>query len=164
YNNEMYQDGQSDLILYQKYSRKDFLKIKNFLSDESSTVYGYKVKEDMIPIFVTYHKQDDISETTQYEDEFLSQNELKWFTKSNRRMMAEEVQKILNHQTANREIYIFVKKEDAEGTQFYYLGTAHVIPETAEQTTMPNGAPVVTMHLTLNTPVRDDIYRYLVEN
>ncbi|MDP4449253.1 DEAD/DEAH box helicase [Staphylococcus hyicus] len=164
YNNEMYQEGQSDLILYQKYSRKDFLKIKNFKSDESSTVYGYKVKEDMIPIFVTYHKQDDISETTQYEDEFLSQNELKWFTKSNRRMMAEEVQKIIHHQASNRDIYIFVKKEDAEGTQFYYLGTAHVLQDTAEQTAMPNGAPVVTMHLSLTTPVLDDIYRYLVEN
>ena len=164
YNNEMYQEGQSDLILYRKYSRKDFLKIKNFQNDESSTVYGYKVKENMIPIFVTYHKQDDISETTQYEDEFLSQNELKWFTKSNRRMMTEEVQKILHHQVSNRTIYIFVKKEDAEGTQFYYLGNAHVLQDTAEQTTMLNGAPVVTMHLALTTPVRDDIYRYLVEN
>ncbi|UEX90310.1 DUF3427 domain-containing protein [Staphylococcus ratti] len=164
YNNEIHQNGQSDLLLYHKYSRKDFLKIKNFHNDESSTVYGYKVKEDMIPIFVTYHKQDDISETTQYEDEFLSQNEMKWFTKSNRKMMTEEVQKILHHQETNRTIYVFVQKEDAEGTQFYYLGTAHVIQGTEEQTAMPNGAPVVTMHLGLKTPVRDDIYRYLVES
>lgn len=39
-----------------------------------------------------------------------------------------------------------------------------MIQGTAQQTTMPNGSPVVTMHLSLNTPVRDDIYRYLVSN
>ena len=50
YNNEVYQEGQSELLLYHKYSRKDFVKIKNFKSDESSTVFGYKVKEEMIPI------------------------------------------------------------------------------------------------------------------
>lgn len=163
YNNEVHYEGQSDLIIYKKYSRKDFLKIKNFKNDESSTVYGYKVKDDMVPIFVTYHKQDDISETTQYEDEFLSQNEMKWFTRANRHLRTEEVQKILHHQAANRIIYLFVKKEDAEGTQFYYLGTAHVIKDTEVETTMPNGAPVVTMHLSLDRPVRDDIYRYLVK-
>lgn len=163
YNNEVHYEGQSDLMVYQKYSRKDFLKIKNFKNDESSTVYWYKVKDDMVPIFVTYHKQDDISETTQYEDEFLSQNEMKWFTRANRHLRTEEVQKILHHQAANRIIYLFVKKEDAEGTQFYYLGTTHVIKDTEVETTMPNGAPVVTMHLSLDRPVRDDIYRYLVK-
>ncbi|MDU0481726.1 DEAD/DEAH box helicase [Staphylococcus chromogenes] len=164
YNNEVYQEGQSELLLYHKYSRKDFVKIKNFKSDESSTVFGYKVKEEMIPIFVTYKKKEDVSENTNYGDKFVSQNELKWFTKSNRKLNAPEVQKILEHEATNKTIYVFVQKDNPEGTQFFYLGTAHVIQGTAQQTTMPNGSPVVTMHLSLNTPVRDDIYRYLVSN
>lgn len=28
---------------------------------------------------------------------------------------------------------------------------------------MPEGKNVVTMHLAMETPVRDDVYRYLVE-
>lgn len=119
YNNEVYQEGQSELLLYHKYSRKDFVKIKNFKSDESSTVFGYKVKEEMIPIFVTYKKKEDVSENTNYGDKFVSQNELKWFTKSNRKLNAPEVQKILEHEATNKTIYVFVQKDNPEGTQFF---------------------------------------------
>ena len=113
---------------------------------------------------MTYKKKEDVSENTNYGDKFVSQNELKWFTKSNRKLNAPEVQKILEHEATNKIIYVFVQKDNPEGTQFFYLGTAHVIQGTAQQATMPNGSPVVTMHLSLNTPVRDDIYRYLVSN
>ena len=47
-----------------------------------------------MPIFITYDKHEDISDSTKYEDEFLSQDELKWFTKSNR-TLESKVQKIL---------------------------------------------------------------------
>ena len=45
---------------------------------------GYMIRSQKIPIFITYDKHEDISDSTKYEDEFLSQDELKWFTKSNR--------------------------------------------------------------------------------
>ncbi|EOG8989728.1 DUF3427 domain-containing protein [Staphylococcus pseudintermedius] len=47
---------------------------------------------------------------------------------------------------------------------FYYLGRVHVIEGTVEETTMKSGESVVTMHFNLETPVRDDIYRYIVEH
>ena len=34
------------------------------------------------PIFVTYDKSEDISATTQYEDEFLHQSRMQWFSKN----------------------------------------------------------------------------------
>ena len=49
------------LALYQKYSRKDVCRILNWEQDESSTVYGYKIKYNTCPIFVTYEKKEDIS-------------------------------------------------------------------------------------------------------
>lgn len=151
------------LVLYNKYSRKDFLRIMNWEKDESSTVYGYKQKYHTLPIFITYHKKEDISETTAYEDEFLNQDELKWFTRSNRSLKSPEVQNVINHQALNTPIYMFVKKEDADGKNFYYLGNAHYMKDSAQDTKMPEGKNVVTMHLAMETPVRDDVYRYLVE-
>ncbi|AYU54410.1 DUF3427 domain-containing protein [Staphylococcus debuckii] len=153
----------NSLQLYQKYSRKDFVRIMNWQNDESATVYGYKQKYQTLPVFITYHKKEDISETTAYEDEFLNQDELKWFTRSNRSLKSPEVQNVIHHQELETPMYMFVKKEDADGKNFYYLGTARYIEGTAEDAQMPDGKNVVTMHLAMDTPVRDDVYRYLVE-
>ena len=45
-------------------------------------MYGYKVDvySNSCPIFVTYHKDDDVSASTSYEDSFVSENTLRWFT------------------------------------------------------------------------------------
>lgn len=45
---EVYQKEMDDLglSLYQKYSRKDICRLLNWEKDESSTVYGYKIKYD----------------------------------------------------------------------------------------------------------------------
>ncbi|MEL1174412.1 DUF3427 domain-containing protein, partial [Staphylococcus epidermidis] len=44
---------------------------------------------------------------------------------------------------------------------FYYLGKAKYIKGTEKQDYMHNGNSVVTMHLSMNTSIRDDIYRYI---
>ncbi|MCE4981570.1 DEAD/DEAH box helicase [Mammaliicoccus sciuri] len=166
YNNMVHHGNQNGLLLYNKYTRKDFVKLLNWKSDESGTINGYKFGNNTLPIFITYHKQDDISDNTKYEDEFLSPDELKWFTRSNRTLESKEVQKILAHQKNNIDMYIFVKKEDvADGKEFYYLGKAHYIKDSAEQTIMPNAKQqnIVTMTLSMESPVKDEIYRYIIE-
>ncbi len=42
--------------LYEKYTRKDVCRLLNWPKDESSTIYGYSVKHNTCPIFVTYEK------------------------------------------------------------------------------------------------------------
>ena len=61
---------ENNLVLYQKYSRKDVCRILNWAKDDSSTVYGYRIKHNTCPIFVTYEKSDDIASSTKYADEF----------------------------------------------------------------------------------------------
>lgn len=162
FNNEFRQKGLNRLVLYNKYSRKDFVKLLNWDSDEASTIYGYKIKNKMLPIFITYHKQADISDNTKYGDEFLSSDELKWFTRSPNKLISKEVQKIIRHQDEGITLYIFVKKEDADGKDFYYLGNAHLIEDSPKEDVMPNGSSVVTMNFALENVVREDIYRYLI--
>lgn len=66
----------SPLTLYEKYSRKDACKLLNWDADESSTMYGYKTKHGTCPIFVTYHKQDDIESSVTMAMNFLVLNYL----------------------------------------------------------------------------------------
>ena len=60
----------NNLVLYEKYSRKDVCRILNWEKDDSSTMYGYKIKYNTCPIFVTYERSDDIAMSTNYNDEF----------------------------------------------------------------------------------------------
>jgi hypothetical protein len=59
-------------------------------------------------------------------------------------------------------VHVFVKKDDAEGVDHYYLGeaTAH----DAVQTSMPDGdgrsLPVVAMQLRFDEPVQQGLYDY----
>ena len=46
-----------NLTLYAKYSRRDVCRLLNWPNDDSSTLYGYRVKHNTCPIFVTYDKK-----------------------------------------------------------------------------------------------------------
>lgn len=146
------------LIRYNKYSRKDVCRILNWPKDESSTVYGYKTKDGITPCFVTYHKSDDIIESIKYNDHFIDQNTFAWESKSNRRLDSSEIQNIIN----SKRILLFIKKEDGEGSDFYYMGDVRIIDNSIEQSKMPESdLPVVHFKFKLDEPVEESIYDYL---
>jgi hypothetical protein len=151
----------SDLQIGERYSRKDVCRLLNWKSNQASTIYGYKVDSfsNSCPIFVTYHKSTAVSESTKYPDEFLNPSTLKWFTRSNRTLQTSEVKTIVENQIP---LYVFAKKDDAEGTDFYYLGKA--ISKDATQTTMAGKGEstlnVVTMTLQLATSIETSLYEY----
>ena len=86
YEKENWREGFS---LYEKYSRKDVFRILNVeINPVAQNVGGYLVSSDNThcPIFVNYHKDDDISESTKYEDEFINNKEFSWMSKSKRNL------------------------------------------------------------------------------
>jgi len=151
----------SELQIGHRYSRKDVCRLLNWNSNQQSTIYGYKVDylSNSCPIFVTYHKGSEVSESTKYADEFLNPSTLKWFTRSRRTLESEEVKSIVHNQVP---LYLFAKKDDAEGTDFYYLGKA--TSSEAHQTKMAaesgGGLDVVTMTLHLSNPIEKSLYEY----
>ena len=151
----------SELQLGQRYSRKDVCRLLNWKSNQQSTIYGYKVDflSNSCPIFVTYHKGSDVSKSTKYEDEFLNPTTLTWFTRSRRTLESGEVKAIVENQLP---LHVFAKKDDAEGTDFYYLGKA--TSQDAHQTKMAgdSGAEldVVSMTLRLASPIETSLYEY----
>ena len=164
---DIYAENQDEmgLSLYQKYSRKDVCRILNWERDDSSTVYGYKIKNGTCPIFVTYEKKEDIASSTKYEDEFLTNNIFSWMTRSRVSIDSDEAQKLIHYQENGLKILLFVKKSDGEGSDFYYMGLAE--PIYWEQTEISNDhgkkLPIMNFHLQLAHSVRDDIYDYFVK-
>ncbi len=155
FSKDYYRDG---LLLFNKYSRKDVCRLLNWENDISSTVYGYRTRNEVTPCFVTYHKSDDIEDTIKYNDYFVSPSVFAWESRSNRKLSSQEIKNVIN----SKRILLFVKKEDAEGTDFYFMGDASIIKDSIQQAEMPDsGQPVVHFKFQLEQPVKDDLYNYI---
>lgn len=160
---------QNGFVLYRKYSRKDVFRILNVSENPvAQNVGGYLVSpnNDHCPIFVNYHKEEHISESTKYEDEFVNNKEFDWMSKSNRTMNSNDVQSILG-QNGPIRLSLFIKKNNDEGMDFYYMGEVNPEMNKVEQTTMPNNSgkqlSVVKIRFNLANPVTSSMYNYLQE-
>lgn len=153
---------ENHLVLYQKYSRKDVCRLLNWPQDDSSTIYGYKIKNDTCPIFVTYEKKDNISSSTKYADEFINNKRFSWMTRSRVTLQSKETQELIHYRENGLNIFLFIKKSDGEGSDFYYMGEAN--PIEWEETIIENDdgrkLPIVNFQLELKNSVREDIYDY----
>jgi superfamily II DNA or RNA helicase len=158
-----YLDG---FLIYQKYSRKDICRILNWENNEEATIFGYRIKYNTCPIFVNYHKDENISASTKYEDEFINSTHLQWFSKRSRYLNSDDVTAIKNHNNSLR-LLLFIKKSNNEGNDFYYMGDVKPIDESFEETTIldKNGisVSVVKVIFKLNQPVEDSLYDYLTK-
>ena len=160
-------DQTKPLTRLEKYTRKDACRLLNWEKEEQSTIYGYKIKHQTCPIFVTYHKGEDVEASVNYGDSFISPEVFHWYTRSRRTTKSEEVRKIIEAEEREIDIHLFVKKDDDEGGDFYYLGEVKPDQESIQDTTMLNQdgqkLPVVTMNLLLQESVDQQIYDYLHE-
>ncbi len=165
FNDNFRKVDEDNLVLYQKYSRRDICRILNWDKDDSSIIFGYRIKHNTCPIFVTYEKRPDIPDSTKYEDVFDDQQIFSWMTRSKLTLKSKEVLSLKNYKNNNLKVFLFVKKNDDEGTDFYYMG--RVDPENPTQKTIKGkhneDLPIVNFKLRLKTPVRNDIYDYFVK-
>jgi superfamily II DNA or RNA helicase len=161
FENGVYLDG---FILNEKYSRRDVCRILNWPKNEESTIYGYKIKNNTVPLFVTLKKHDKIAASIKYGDKFISPNKFHWYTKSNRTLSSKDVLQF--YQTkSNLRVLLFVKKHDGEGSDFYYLGELLSLENSFRQKQMKNEngekLPVVTIDFQLKYEVEESLYEYL---
>ncbi|KAA9131546.1 DEAD/DEAH box helicase [Marinihelvus fidelis] len=157
--------------LYKKYSRKDVFRILNWETNPvAQNVGGYIVSEDgtNCPIFVTYHKSEGISESTNYEDYFINNLTFAWMSKSNRRLDSNDVLAIRNARDTGMRMPLFIKKSDDEGADFYFVGDLEALDDSFEQATISNDKgkllPVVKVQFRLSDPVEDSLYDYFTHD
>lgn len=151
--------------LGQKYTRRDVLKLMNVSKDEPPlNIGGYKIDKETnsCPIFITYHKSEDISDTIKYEDELLNESTLKWFSKNKRTLDSNDVSTIIQSNENGLRLELFVIKDDSEGGEFYYLGPLSYVENSASEV-MKNGDSVVQMLFKLDSPVETNLYKYLTD-
>lgn len=81
---------------------------------------------------------------------------------------AREVVAIIKSTTASKmglRIYLFIKKSDGEGSDFYYMGRVNPIEWT--ETTIANDKghtlPIMNFKMELEHEVRNDIYDYFIQ-
>lgn len=164
--NESY-DNSKRLTRYQKYSRKNVLRLLGWpIQIVNQNIGGYVHNEHHFPIFVTLKKGDDFKGAEMaYEDELLDESTMRWFTKAPRTMSSPEVIKIKNYENANFSIEIFIKKSDDEGTDFYYLGEVKPVHDSIQQveklTQEGKHRSVVEMDLKFFEPLDHLLYEYL---
>lgn len=157
YSRDLLRDG---FVLHRKYGRKDVCRILNWPDNEEGTLFGYRVKYGTCPIFVTYHKEADISESTKYEDVFVNPQRFSWMTRSRVKLSSKEVQEI---QDPDIRKLLFVKKSDDEGSDFYYLGDLE--PDKLNETEIQNDKgqrlPIVNIVFKMQDGVEESLYGYL---
>lgn len=160
YSKENYIGG---FLLYQKYSRKDVCRILNWEKDEASTVYGYRIKNNTCPIFVTYNKSEHISESTKYKDELVSSQQFSWMTRNKVRMDSKEIIELQNYQKSGLRILLFIKKSDSEGSDFYYMGDMQPFDFTPTTKKNDDGVdlPIVNIQFKMIPPVDERMFEYI---
>lgn len=161
----------NDFILNSRYSRKDVFRILQWeVNPVALNVGGYMVRKNKADcaIFVNYHKDEGISASTKYHDRFISRNELIWMTKNKRYFSSADVISILSQKVHGMRIPLFIKKNNSEGEEYYYLGNSKVLKETAIEISIYNDSgksiPLVEMNLILENPVEKALYDYLVNS
>ena len=162
-----YIDG---FVLYNKYSRKDVFRVLNWDKNPlAQNVGGYMFNTERTncAIFVNYHKEDDISSTTKYEEGFINKLEFEWMSKSKRTLTSPDIISLKNGGDSLR-LPLFIKKSNDEGAAFYYMGDVRPIQGSFKQTTIKddakNNISVVKVKFRLNNPVDDALYTYITNS
>ncbi|GEN57131.1 helicase [Halolactibacillus alkaliphilus] len=162
-------EAHEGFVIYQKYTRQDVFRL--LLWDENplaQNVGGYIISQDKsnCAIFINYHKEETISDTTKYEDQFITPQLFQWVSKSKRTLQSPDVLAIRNYQSHGMRLPLFIKKHNDEGTSFYYMGDVEPVVESFKEDIMATGektVSVVKMMLRLKKPVEKGLYNYLTD-
>ncbi|MGQ5708611.1 DEAD/DEAH box helicase [Lactobacillus sp. PSON] len=151
--------AENQFTLYKKYDREDVCRLLNWPLDVSAPMYGYRVGENETPIFITYKKDSEEKRNSIYHNDFSDGQTLRWYTRSPRHINSKEVQNLLK---PNMKLHVFVKRSDAAGKEFFYLGEAKILQESVKEELLgPKKKAAVGMNLQLKQPLSNSMYNIL---
>lgn len=155
--------------LYSKYTYEDVCRLLEWEKGEVPlNIGGYKYDKNTntYPIFINYDKEEGIADTVKYEDHLVSPDKLIAISKSNRTVSSDDVQTALNSEKRGVDMELFIRKnkDDKISKEFYYMGK--IIPTGSyKEFVMPNtNSTAVEIEYQLKTPVKEDLYDYIVNS
>lgn len=166
---KVYSDNYNNLsfTLYGKYTYDDVCRLLDWDKNEvPNNIGGYKYnkKTNTLPVFINYHKNENIADSINYDDHFVSRNVLSYISKNKRTLTSPDVLKFTNAKENNTKILLFVRKnkDDKENAKkFYFLGEMDLI-FVPKEITMSSNDKAVNFIFLLDTPVREDLFDYIV--
>lgn len=159
----------TDFVLGKKYTYEDVCRLLNWDQQVvAQNIGGYKYDErtNTMPVFINYDKHEDIQDTINYNDRLINETRLVSISKSNRKIESSDVQRFLHAKEQGIQIDLFVRKnkDDKISKEFYYLGQMQASGN-VEQFIMKNTTNnAVEIEWILDTPIRKDLYDYIVNN
>ncbi len=158
----------TNFALYQKYTYEDVCKLLNWKNNEVPlNIGGYKFDKDTktLPVFINYDKSERIQDTIKYKDHFVSNDKLIAISKSRRSKNSEDVQNFVKAEERGITVELFVRKnkDDKSSKEFYYLGRMKATGDLKEFTMTNTNKTAVEIEWVLETPIREDIYEYIVK-
>ncbi|OYN91346.1 DUF3427 domain-containing protein [Parenemella sanctibonifatiensis] len=142
-----------------QYTRRDAARILGWGTKVASTVYGYRTDpgRGVAALFVTLDKSPDVAARQAYHDQLLDRSSMRWYSRSNRTLTSGDTAPIAD----GIDLEVFVKKDDAEGAEHYYLGLAHATSSRETELPTPTGPlPVVEFVLHFDDPIPIGLYDY----
>lgn len=120
----------------------------------------------LFPVFINYDKEADIQDTIKYEDHFVTASNLIAISKQSRTKESEDVQNFLYSERRGIKVELFVRKnkDDKISKEFYYLGRMKASGRVKEFVMSNTDKTAVEIEWLLDTPVREDIYEYIINN
>lgn len=157
----------TSLVLNAKYTYEEVCYLLNWEKNvNGQNIGGYKFDRltNTFPVFINYEKDPDISESTKYEDRFISDREIVAISKQPRYLDSPEIVRLKEYPGNGVRIFLFVRKNknDGDGSkEFYFLGEMRPTG-TFEKIVMPGAnTPAVEITYELFDSVRHDLFDYL---
>lgn len=165
---EQYNDyyGNTNLILYQKYTYEDVCRLLNWqnnLNAQNIGGYFYDKATKTLPVFINYDKAED---AIAYEDRFVTSDNLIALSKHPRKVDSSDADHFYKRteEDKNNRIYLFIRKnkDDKEAKEFYFLGEMFAQDEPTPIIMPKTNDDAFEINYKLDVPVREDIYEYIV--
>lgn len=156
----------TNFTLYEKYTYEDVCRLLNWdqnMNAQNIGGYFYNEKYKTLPVFVNYHKADD---AIAYDDRFISESHMIALSKHPRDINSKDANHIYKRTEEDKDnhIYLFVRKnkDDKEAKEFYFLGEINAVGEPKQIYMSSTSDNAFEINFQLDTPVRSDIYDYIV--
>lgn len=117
--------------LYESYTMKEVAKLANY--DKKHSAFrgsGLLTYQNDFFLFVDLHKEEDIKESINYQDQFISADKFQWQSPNATTQDSERGQKIIHNKEKGINLHLFVrkfKKIDGEVQPYIYIGRGNTI-------------------------------------
>lgn len=155
------QETKESILKYKGYSKQEAFWYLNLDFNNGYQVSGYTVfeKERKVILFITL---DDSSAFASYDNQFLDDRRITWFSKNQRYLMKNGKITIEGKIAENYyTLEVFIKKK--LGENFYYLGQVENVLNAKEIKNKEN-KNLVEYELYLKKEIKSDLYQYLIKN